>query len=154
MIRSRPVTRPRYLVAIDFSPNSRRALLEARAFARRSEATLTLVHVRPSSDVRAAVSEERGDLVRAGGRVLVSELAALYGERLGSWASEADGERTLLLRGSPEVALTREAARGYSLLVMGRRGRNPVSALLLGSTAERVLARATIPVMIVPRRRR
>lgn len=144
----------RFLVAIDFSPDSRRALAVARALARRSHATLTLVHVRPFSDVRAAVAEERGDLVRAGGRVLAREIAAVYERRLGEWARESDGDRTLLLRGSPEVALTREARRGYALLVMGRRGRNPVSALFLGSTAERVLSRATIPVLIVPRHRR
>ena len=148
------MTHARFLVAIDFSADSRRALEEARAFARRSRATLTLVHVRPSSDVRAAVVEDRGDLVRAGGRVLSRDLAAHYEKRLAAWSSASDGDRTLLLRGSPEVALAREAGRGYALLVLGRRGRNTVSALFIGSTAERVLSRATIPVMIVPRRGR
>lgn len=148
------MTHTRFLVAIDFSADSRRALAVARGLARRSHATLTLVHVRPSSDVRAAVAEERGDLVRAGGKVLAREISAVYARRLEAWARSSDGDRTLLLRGSPEVALTREAGRGYALLVMGRRGRNPVSALFLGSTAERVLSRATIPVMVVPRRRR
>ncbi len=148
------MTHARFLVAIDFSADSRRALAEARLLARRCGALLTLVHVRPSSDLRAAVAEERGDLVRAGGRVLSRGVAALYAKRLTSWARESDGERTLLLRGAPEVALAREAARGYALLVMGRRGRNPVSSLFVGSTAERVLSRTTVPVLVVPGRRR
>ncbi len=146
--------RIRFLVAIDFSPGSRRALQAARRLALRSRAALTLVHVRPVSDVRAAVVEERGDLVRAGGRVLSRELAVHYAKRLGAWARKADGDRTLLLRGAPEIALSKEARRGYALLVMGRRGRNPVSSLFVGSTPERVLARSPIPVLIVPASRR
>ena len=144
----------RFLVGIDFSAGSRRALTEARALARRSGATLTLAHVRPFSDIRAAVVEERGELVRAGGPSLSREIAAHYARRLAAWAHEADGDRTLLLRGAPDLALTREARRGYALLVVGGRGRNAVSSVFLGSTAQRVLARSTIPVLVVPKRRR
>ncbi len=138
------------MVAIDFSKGSLRALVAARALARRTGAGLTLAHVRPFSDVRAAVSEDRGDLVRAGGRVLVRELAAHYARRLGTLAREDEGDQVLVLRGAPEVELSRAARRGYDLLVMGRRGRNTVSTLLVGSTAERVLSRASVPVLIVP----
>jgi nucleotide-binding universal stress UspA family protein len=144
----------RFLVGIDFSAGSRRALAEARALARRSGAALTLAHVRPFSDIRAAVVEERGELVRAGGRSLSREIAAHYARRLAAWAREADGDRTLLLRGAPDLALSREARRGYALLVVGGCGHNAVSSVFLGSTAQRVLARSTIPVLVVPGRRR
>ena len=145
---------PRFLVGIDFSAGSRKALVEARRLAARCGALLTLAHVRPFSDVRAAIKEERGDLVRAGGRVLSREIAAHYASRLGGWANEAAGERTLLLRGAPDVALTREARRGYMLLVLGTHGTNVVSEILLGSTVERALARSSIPVLAVPARPR
>jgi nucleotide-binding universal stress UspA family protein len=148
------VPKGRYLVGIDFSTDSRRALDAARTLARRTGASLTLVHVRPFSDIRAAVVEERGDLVRAGGRVLSRELVAHYVKRLSAWARESEGDRTLVLRGAPDLALAREARRGYALLVLGRRGRNTVSSLFVGSTAERVLSRATIPTLVVPGRRR
>jgi nucleotide-binding universal stress UspA family protein len=140
----------RFLVGIDFSAGSRRALAEARALARRSGAALTLAHVRPFSDIRAAVVEERGELVRAGGRSLSREIAAHYARP----GREADGDRTLLLRGAPDLALSREARRGYALLVVGGCGHNAVSSVFLGSTAQRVLARSTIPVLVVPGRRR
>jgi len=54
----------RQLVAVDFSTESLRALRAARGLAARAGGSLTLVHVRPSSDVRAAVLEERGDLLK------------------------------------------------------------------------------------------
>jgi nucleotide-binding universal stress UspA family protein len=144
----------RIMVAVDFSRGSLQALSAARAIARRTGARLTLAHVRPFSDVRAAVAEERGDLVRAGGRVLVRELAAHYARRLGALARKAGGEQTLVLRGAPEVELSKAVRRGYDLLVLGRRGRNTVSTLFVGSTAERVLSRSRVPVLIVPGRGR
>jgi nucleotide-binding universal stress UspA family protein len=141
---------PRFLVGIDFSTGSRRALEEARRLASLSGATLTLAHVRPSSDIRAAISEERGDLVRAGGKVLASELTEHYARRIGQWVRDSEGERAVILRGGPDVALTREAQRGYTLLVLGTTGQNAVATLLMGATVERAIARATIPVLAVP----
>lgn len=141
-----------YLVATDFSPASRRALSAARALARKSGALLTLVHVRPSSDARAAVAEERGDLFRGPAGSLKAKLEEHYARRLGALA--APGERTLLLAGAPDLALCRQASRGYDLVVLGNRGRGAVSALFLGTIAQRVLARSPIPVLVVPSRRR
>lgn len=140
-----------YLVATDFSPKSRAALAAARALARRTGAPLTLAHVRPSSDVRAAVAEERGDLLRAPAGTLRSRLAGHYERRLGRLVRE--GERALVLAGVPELAICREAARGYDLVVMGKRGRGAISSLFLGSVAQRVLARCPVPVLVVPSRR-
>jgi nucleotide-binding universal stress UspA family protein len=120
-----------YLVAADFSPESRHAVVEARALARRTGARITLVHVRPASDVRAAIAEERGDLGQVARR----------------------GERAIVLSGIPELAICREARRGYDLIVMGKRGRGAVSSLFLGSVAQRVIARSPIPVLVAPPRR-
>ena len=140
-----------YLVATDFSPESRHALLEARALARRTGASITLVHVRPTSDVRAAIAEERGDLLRSAGRALKSRIAEHYALRLGRIARR--GERALVISGVPELAICREAGRGYDLVVMGKRGRGAVSSLFLGSVAQRVIARSPIPVLVAPPRR-
>ena len=141
----------RYLVAVDFSRDSRRALRVARELARRTGALLVLAHVRPLSDVRAAVVEERGDLLGQKAGSLLQSVAAHYAGRLAAWARKTD--RVLVLRGVPALALCREAARGYELLVMGSRGRGAVSAALLGSTVQRTLTRSPIPVLIAPRSR-
>jgi universal stress protein E len=138
----------RYLVAVDFSPDSRRALRGARKLARQTGALLVLAHVRPLSDVRAAVVEERGDLLGQRLGSLVGGIGAHYAGRLAAWARKTD--RVLVLRGAPHVALCREAARGYELLVMGSRGRGTVSAAFLGSTVQKTLTRSPIPVLVVP----
>ena len=61
-------------------------------------------------------------------------------------------EDTVLLRGAPDIALAKEARRGYSLIVLGSHGRNFAATVLLGSTTERVIARSSIPVLTVPTR--
>jgi nucleotide-binding universal stress UspA family protein len=138
----------RYLVAIDFSAGSRRALETARRLAAETGASITLAHVRPFSDVRAAVVEERGELLRRAGRPLAREVAAHYAQRLDAWASE--GEKKVLLRGGPDAALVR-AARQYDLLLIGSHGRGAVASVLLGSTVQRVLAHSSrTPVLVVP----
>jgi nucleotide-binding universal stress UspA family protein len=144
----------RYLVAIDFSRGSSRALAAARALARKTGASLTLAHVRPASDVRAAVVAERGDLLRRNPRSLRAAMAAHYRRKLGALTRGRPREGFRLLAGSPETALCREARRGYDLLIMGSRGRGAVSTLFLGSTAQRTLARSPVPVLVVPVRRR
>ena len=155
MIRSRAMaSTPRFLVGIDFSDGSRHALDEARRLAARCHASLTVAHVRPVSDMRAAVAQNRGDLVHARGKVLAGELAKHYEERIAQWVGPSDGERALILSGAPEVVLTKEATRGYTMLVLGTTGLNAVSSLLMGSTVERVISRATVPVLAVPVPRR
>ncbi len=144
----------RYLVATDFSPSSRRSLTAARGLARRSGASLTIAHVRPSSDLRAAVLEERGDLLRAGRGSLGAAMRAHYLRRINAVVEADRGERGLILSGASDVALCKEARRGYDLLVMGNRGHGAVSSLFLGSTTQRVLARSPIPVVVVVRSKR
>jgi nucleotide-binding universal stress UspA family protein len=146
-LRAVPET-PRFIVGIDFSAGSRKALDEARRLASLCGATVTVAHVRPASDVRSAVLEDRGDLIRSGGRVLARQLDEHYTDKLAQWVRE--GERAIVLRGAPEVALTREAGRGYTLLVLASTGQNAVSNLLMGATTERAVGRSTVPVLIVP----
>ncbi len=60
------------------------------------------------------------------------------------------GEEVRLLRGAPDVSLAREARRGHDLIILGSHGIGPVPLPLMGSTVERVLARSTVPVLVVP----
>jgi len=142
---------PRYLVGVDFSPGSLRALDAARKLARRTGAEITVAHVRPLSDVRAAVVEEKGELLRGTSRALTREIARHYAEKLDGIARE--GERVRLLRGAPDFALAAEARRGYDLVVLGRGGRGGVEPVFLGSTLTRAIARSRVPVLTVPYRR-
>ncbi len=151
--RIREVVSPlRVLVGVDFSPESRAAVRAARDLIKRTSGDLTLAHVRPVSDIRAAVVEERGDLLRHPSGGLARAITAHYDERLGKMARR-DKESYRLLRGDPAPGLCREAARGYDLLVMGTRGRGRGTAFLLGSTVQEALHRSPIPIVVVPARR-
>jgi len=142
----------RFLVAVDFSPESKLAYEVARDLAFRTGASLTLAHVRPYSDVTAAVVEDRGDLLKGKATALASGLRTHYAERFASVARGTGKVRHLLLRGKPSLELRREARKGYDLLVIGSRGRGRVASALLGSTVQEILARGPIPVVVVPSR--
>ena len=145
-------SRFRILVGIDFSPESRAALRLARKLARRMDGELTLVHVRPVSDIRAAVIEERGDLLRRAPGGLARAMAAHYEKRFSTFAGHRERESYKLIRSNPAPGLCREAARGYDLLVLGSRGRGAATEFLLGSTAQEAIHLSPIPVVVVPPR--
>lgn len=143
--------RLRILVGVDFSKESLAALRAARSLVRRSDGELTIAHVRPSSDVRAAVLEEQGDLLRLTPGSLARSVSAYYDGRLAKLSTVA-GEKVRLLSGEPARELCREAARGYDLLALGSRGRGAAATFLLGSTVQEVLARSSVPLLVVPAR--
>jgi nucleotide-binding universal stress UspA family protein len=140
--------RLRILVGVDFSPESLGALRAARALAAKTAGRVTLTHVRPTSNLRAAVVEDRGDLLRGKPGRLSAALADHYAHRLGRLRLRRSNEKVLLLRGVAAPALCREARRGYDLLVLGDRGRGRVAAFLLGSTVQEAIARSPIPVLV------
>lgn len=137
---------------MDFSAESRAALRAARELARRVDGEVTIAHVRAPSDVRAAVLEERGDLLRLAPGGIARGIATHYDAILSKLARKADGETVRLLRGEPARELCREAARGYDVVAMGSRGRGTAARFLLGSTVQEVLARSPIPVLVFPTR--
>jgi nucleotide-binding universal stress UspA family protein len=140
----------RVLVGVDFSPESRAAVRAARNLVKRTGGELTIAHVRPVSDIRAAVVEERGDLLRRPPGQLARDVAAHYRDRLGKVVGRRRDESYRLIRSDPAPGLCREAARGYDLLVVGTRGRGRGAEFLLGSTVQEVIHSSPIPVVVVP----
>ena len=61
------------------------------------------------------------------------------------------GLETRVLDGDPRDAIVAEAKKEKAdLIVIGKRGRNPIQELLLGSTAENIARGAQCPVLLVP----
>jgi nucleotide-binding universal stress UspA family protein len=145
-MKQRPLS---LLVPVDFSPASVKALRVAEDLARRVRGTVTLLHVRPISDVRAAVLEERGDLLRGSSQALRQGLATHYGSRLDSLKDRFGEAAVTLARGKASHEIRRAARRGFDYVVMGGRGRGGLGRLL-GGTAQKVLAGCPIPVLVVP----
>lgn len=136
------------LVPVDFSPVSMKALREAKKIADRMGASLDLLHVRPISDVRAAIAEGREDLLRGPSRPIAAAMKRHYAERLAALGARFGAAETRLASGRASHEIVR-AAKGFDLVVMGRTGRGGISGLL-GGTAHKVLAACPVPVTVVP----
>ena len=136
------------LVPVDFSPVSLKALREAGRLADAMVASVTLLHVRPVSDVAAAIAEGREDLLKDTSRALSAALKRHYAEKLTALAARSGAAEARLATGRASREIVK-AAKGFDLVVMGRTGRGGVSGLL-GGTTGKVLASSPVPVVVVP----
>ena len=143
------------VLAIDGSPNARRAVSLVAKLVPTYNARVTLVQA-----VESLVPTARGPAV-AGIRTISAELKRINAERasdarkvLARAAEELERAgwrtRTELRDGEPlrEVLDTSSTARAQ-LVVVGARGTSGVRRLLLGSVAEGVLNRSPVPVLLV-----
>ncbi|MGH9256357.1 MAG: universal stress protein [Vicinamibacterales bacterium] len=139
----------RILVPVDFSPHSDRALRYATRLAARLGASVELVHVVDNPFASGAWTSE----------MYVSNLPhileSLTGEatkRLTTLKSVAASEgvnvETNVLTGQPAHTIIEHAHAGsFDLIVMGTHGRTGFSHVFMGSVAERVVRRASCPVL-------
>ena len=138
----------RILVGVDFSEASQQALDWAIELAARLGATVELLHVyqipsfafpesivpAPPETLEAMVDEGRRRLEEWAGRVRRAGVAATLE----------------ILPGSPYVELVARASEGgFDLVVVGTHGRSGLRHALLGSVAEKVVRRSSVPVLSV-----
>ena len=122
------------VVAMDGSSASERALDVAVDLARDRRAELVLTSARNHGIIREIdqrLAELEGQLERRGLRVSTVVKESLLGE---------------------EAVMIAEVARelGADLIVMGSRGRTPMTGLVLGSVCQRILHQTPCPTLIVP----
>jgi nucleotide-binding universal stress UspA family protein len=135
------------LVPLDGSEPSTAVLAEALKFAKASGATLRLVHVcEPLSYVVAEGPIDLAAAVRREGERLLDEA------REKARSAGVPAEAALIDAGDQRVAaaIADAASRsGADLIMMGTHGRRGVEHLMVGSVAEGVIRRATVPVLLV-----
>jgi nucleotide-binding universal stress UspA family protein len=139
----------RFLVAVDGSENSLRAVRQVIAFAPelREAPHILLANVQPvvvSGAVRTFVNADQIDSwYRSEGE------KALAGARDLLAAAGLAHEHHIVV-GDPAETLARMAReRGCDLIVIGSRGMSAVANLIMGSVATRVLHLAEVPVLLV-----
>lgn len=133
------------LVGVDFSPASTRALEVART--RFPGAQLKLAHVTDARvtatpDLMGGVTPAMPDpgLLQA---METADAGRLSGLVMG-------GEETELLVGDPVTGILDAAETwGAELIVVGTHARGAIEHFLLGSTAEKLVARSPVPVLTV-----
>ncbi len=140
----------RILHPTDFSSASRPALAWAVDLAKRTKASLTLVHV--MTPVVPMVGE--GYVSPQAWADLQRQMRARGQRELDKHAARARkaGVRAtaLLLEGTPADRIVRAArSRRADLIVMGTHGRGALAKLFLGSVAERVIGTTPCPVLTV-----
>ena len=135
------------LFPTDGSETANAALREAFKFAMECASTIRLVYI--CEDPPYVLAEGPADVSRAieleGKRVLMEAetLARARGIHPETVLVKAAGRRVA-------TAIIEEAgASGCDLIVMGTHGRRGVEHLVLGSVAEAVLRRATLPVLLL-----
>jgi len=134
------------LVAVDQSEQSNRAVGAARDLAGVSGGSVRLVHVREQQVIRAKGGgifdvEEPEDVDQ-----LLKEDIAVLKEAGISVSAEL---RHAQLGGAASQIIAAAKESSADVIVMGSRGRSELAALLLGSTAYKVLHLADCPVLVV-----
>ena len=141
------------LCPIDFSDYSRRALDHAVALARRYESTITVMHVFSTVPVEAYAPGMPGFepivLTRADRDQLLVEMKRFIDTES---APGVPMDATIREGDTASEILSQAIDMKADLLVMGTHGRSGFERLLLGSVTEKVLRKASCPVLTVPRR--
>ncbi|MFC6766820.1 universal stress protein [Natrinema soli] len=146
----------RILVPTDGSELARRALEEARTIAGLTDATIHVMYVVDDAAIAEPATDASLNEVSLDADVhrLFDRFEAVGEHAIGDIRATA-AERgvdivTAVRRGNPdEEILTYVDEQDIDLIVMGTHGRRGVQRYLLGSTTERVLRRATTPVLAV-----
>jgi nucleotide-binding universal stress UspA family protein len=127
---------------VDFSPESRQAVVYASALAARLRCRLHVVSaVEPLLTEAARLRHDLGPFIEHVAR----DLRAFASPP----ALEPDQVSYDAAAGEPAPVLLSAAARtGARLIVVGTRGRGQAARLLLGSTTLRLLRTATVPVLV------
>lgn len=141
------------LVAIDFSDDSRAALVWAAEYARRIDEPLVLLHVVHDSTSYPGFyrQQQKAELL---------PMQQVAEEMMGEFLTETrqknpgmdvlQAVRTELVDGLPPGRIIEMAdILKAGLIVIGNRGLTGLPHLLLGSVAERVVELATIPVVVI-----
>lgn len=139
----------RVLVALDLGPASGPVLALAAEAARRFDARLTALHVIEGID------ELRGlNLPHVSYDEILPDLEGNARRRLGGFLREASAPReaeAAVAVGEPyEEILEAAGALPADLVVLGTHGRRGLERAIFGSTAERVVRAARVPVLTVP----
>ncbi len=145
--------KPPILVAVDFSNDSRAALIWACETSALSKAPVLVLHVvHDSAKAPGVYRQDDKDSYRPMEDV-AERMMADFLENIGDDEvprKTLDRVRTSLVVGLPVTRILEVAEKeGAAMIVMGSQGRTGLDRLLLGSKAEQVVRLSPIPVTIV-----
>ena len=139
-----PLKMKRILAAVDFSETSDKAFDYALSLARVFEAEVVALCVLEDPILYAPYTDQSfRDSMESGVQKQLEALGSRHG-------SEGVVVKTEKIPGTPFYEIIQYAGReNCDLIVLGSHGHGPVKHLLLGSVAEKVVRKATCPVLVV-----
>jgi nucleotide-binding universal stress UspA family protein len=142
------MTTKRILLAVDYSPRADAVANLVADTARGAHATVRLLHV---ASAPSAVYDAEGKVVVYADQEAASRTSEGL-DFLRPLEAHFGGVpvESVVRFGDPVAQILDEAeAWGADLIVVGTAGRSGIGRVLLGSVAERVFAKAAVPVMLV-----
>jgi nucleotide-binding universal stress UspA family protein len=139
------------LCAVDFSPDSARALSYAASLAQHAGGRLCIMHV---VETMVVGFDPRGGNFDIEGlsKATVAVARTQLQEYAASVTAGSDPITTVLGDGEPYRGILQEAERREAdLIVVGVHGRSALDRLVFGSTADHLVRRATCPILTVRR---
>jgi len=140
----------RALLALDLlDPNLEPLMAEAIRHATQMDATLDLLYIEPVAYLVGYISDP------SVAHMLELETQALHKahkDRLDEWLEslpEAIRGKVVIEQGGATELLIVEAASSYDMLFIGTHGRTGLKHFMLGSVAERVIRKATVPTLVL-----
>lgn len=145
-----------FLIPVDFSPDSDKALNEGLDLAKQLGASLTVLHVIHDPLENPGFYQTKKKKQKR----MLQYLDEIAAEKMAEFVSGIDLEKRaeklgvklniLCLRGLPVDQILNLAAKGkFGLVIMGSSGKSGLASVLLGSVTERVVQRSTTPVLVV-----
>lgn len=136
------------LVAVDGSKESDKAVEIATELASKIGAKLVFLHVVNVPDLGIPFNGGRpektlrGALTEAGNKILEKAIEVANRSKVSATRKISEGY--------PAMTIVKEASTlAADVIIMGSRGTTGVERILVGSTAEKVLRWATVPVLVV-----
>ena len=140
----------RILVPTDFSANARTAFHYAASIARKYDAELILVHIVQDIALVLPDAVMPTPMPAPATEELIASAAGLYEQFFATEFVEGLRLKTDTRVGSPFHEIVGYATEQKAdLIVMGSHGRSALAHILMGSVAEKVVRKATCPVLCV-----
>lgn len=141
----------KYIVAVDASEGSERALSAAIALAKTSGGALTLTHIIEWSPFSFHTPDELAERHKRREEELDRAEKALLGPAVAAAKAAGVSCETLIRHGHPAEMLAEIAAEsGAKQIFIGRKGQSKAGLLLFGSVASSLIQISTVPVTVVP----
>lgn len=140
-----------FIVAVDGSPGSDRALQVAIGLAKETGVELTLAHVIEWSPFSFHTPDELAERHKRREEELERAKEAIVGPSEAAVNSAGLACSTTVLHGHPAETLTKIAEdNNASQIFIGRKGQSKMGSLLFGSVAGSLIQISSVPVTVVP----